>query len=175
MRAQVERGVQAIKKRVQPWLDGKDRAFKGWLAYGAPGCGKTSASLFIAYQVARTGRYCRFITAPDAIALVKSTWGQKLQPGQEDPIKRIQDPDLLILDDPGTKEYSGEEKDMLYRFIIGRENLGRVTALTTNLDLSTEDGISDFCRILDGRYLDRFRANLINANKWGGSLRRRKA
>jgi DNA replication protein DnaC len=169
---QVKKGNELPAIFVRAWVGKKKSLWPGYLYHGNAGRGKTSAALMLAWEVGRCGYYSKFITAEDALTSLKATWNPRSQLTAQDVIADYRRPLLLVLDDVGTRDYSAEERALFYQLIIGRLNASLPTILTTNLRLP-EQAVR-FTESLDGRILDRYRAWLVNGDKWGSTLRDRR-
>lgn len=123
----------------------------GLVMCGNPGTGKTHLACAIANHIAQKGRTTLFMTVMEAVRRVKQTWGRKDGESEADAIRRLQWPDLLILDEVGVQFGSTAEEIILFEVINGRYNELRPTILISNL---SADSLSEY---LGERVIDRMR------------------
>ena len=102
------------------------------LFWGGTGLGKTFLSACIAREVSERGFSVVYETAVSAIAAYEA---QKFHPSDEaeEKVRRLQDCELLILDDLGTEMVTEFTRSALYTLINARLLSGKKTIVSTNL------------------------------------------
>ena len=111
------------------------RELNGWiLLMGEYGCGKTHLAAAIANSAIENGIETLFLTAPDLLDWLRSSYGNTATPYTErfDEIRNIA---LLILDDLGTQNATSWAKEKLFQILNYRYVNQLPTVLTTNLTL----------------------------------------
>jgi DNA replication protein DnaC len=114
---------------------GESGDIRNLLLQGSYGLGKSHLSYSIAKHVKSRGKAVIFITAPNLLDTIKSTYENK-RFSESDILEACKDVDLLILDDLGAeyvKSDDGNESwagDKLFKIINSR--LGKHTIYTTN-------------------------------------------
>ncbi len=170
---QIPQATQFIQKLFAQWLEGK-RIMPGFLFHGPVGRGKTSAALRLAYQAAAQGRRAMYRTLERITIDFKDNWGKR---DSEKSTKQLMEffkmPDVLIVDDQGTRQPIAEERSFFFELFNSRLDLGKVTLMTTNIDLEDPAGRTMFELFFDGRILSRMKGFDVGAGKWGGDLRGR--
>lgn len=140
---------------------------KGLYFYSkTPGSGKTFLACCILKSVlTRTGRRCKFITAPDYMEKVSQSY--KKEKGELDPTWIYRDCDLLVLDDIGTQMSKEWQQQELFRLVNDRLTSGKVTIFTSNNSVGTLN--------LEDRTLSRIQKTCIPIHVPEVSIRQQKA
>lgn len=113
----------------------------GWLVLEGPyGCGKTHLAAAIGNQRLAQGDMVLFITTPDLLDHLRSTYGPSSEIGYDEMFNRIRDAHLLILDDLGSENPSQWAGEKLFQLLNHRYNNRLPTVITTNVDLDRIDG-----------------------------------
>ena len=113
----------------------------GWLVLEGPyGCGKTHLAAAIGNQRLAHGDMVLFITTPDLLDHLRSTYGPSSEIGYDEMFDRIRDAHLLILDDLGAENPSQWAGEKLFQLLNYRYNKRLPTVITTNVDLDRIDG-----------------------------------
>lgn len=113
---------------------------RGWvLIVGEIGCGKTHLAAAIGHERVRHGDTVLFITAPDLLDHLRSTYGPTSEVGYDEVFDRLRDAPMLILDDLGAENPSPWAREKLYQLINYRYSLALPTVITTNVDLDLID------------------------------------
>jgi len=111
----------------------------GWLLLmGNYGCGKTHLAAAIANTVVTSGVPTLFLTVPDLLDWLRSTFANK-EATYEDRFDEIRNIHLLVLDDLGTQNTTPWAREKLYQIINFRYIKQLPTVLTTNLNLNEID------------------------------------
>ena len=119
---------------------------------GKPGTGKTHLAAGIALRLMhRDKRTVFFTTVRKAIGRVKATWNRDSSETEQEAIKALTTPDLLILDEVGVQFGTDTEKLIMFDIINERYETRRPTILLSNL------AIDDIKTYLGERIADRLR------------------
>jgi len=113
----------------------------GWLVLtGTYGCGKTHLAVAIANQrLEQSGRLVIFVTAPDLLDLLRTSFDSRSQTPYDEYFERIRRVSLLILDDLGLENPSAWAKEKLFQLLNFRHVNRLATVLTTNAALDELD------------------------------------
>ena len=113
---------------------------EGWLLLeGTYGCGKTHLAAAVGNERLRHGDLVLFITTPDLLDHLRSTFGPSSEAGYDEMFDRIRSAQLLILDDLGAENASAWAQEKLFQLLNHRYNHQLPTVITTNADLDTLD------------------------------------
>lgn len=166
--AQLDRALAAVAPRLKAWAYGQAKACPGWLFYGKPGYGKTATGLAVLDLAARMGFTARFTTA-ERVAAERESTAYNAREGTTSLglLLDLLTPELLLVDDIGTREYSGPVRALFFDLVRERNSHGRVTLLTTNVPLDTPEGRAAFSRALDARVLSTYQGHAFNSESWG--------
>lgn len=108
---------------------------KGWLLFeGSYGTGKTHLAAGIANWRLREGDPVLFITAPDLLDHLKSTFGPSSEIAYDELFERIRQAPLLVVDDLGAENQTNWAMEKLYQLFNDRHRLNLPTVITTNRD-----------------------------------------
>ena len=121
----------------------RDFAFlpEGWLVLsGRIGSGKTHLAAAVGNARLAEGDVVLFITAPDLLDHLRSTYGPSSEVGYDEQFDRIRSAQLLILDDLGAENPSPWAGEKLYQLLNHRHSQNLPTVITTNVDLDTMEG-----------------------------------
>ena len=165
--AQIEAGQREPFRRLDLWALGKSPELPGFLIYGAPGFGKTGLALACLYRLALKSYLCRFATAEHfAIKRESTTYSPKDGQTADSLLKELLAPEILVLDDIGTREYSGQVRAILFDAIRERHSGGGLTILTTNIPLDAKEGRERFSQSFDARVLSTYTGQGFNSAEW---------
>jgi len=129
----------------------------GWLLLeGTYGCGKTHLAAAVGNVRLGKGDLVLFITVPDLLDHLRSTFGPSSETGYDETFDRIRNAPMLILDDLGAENASAWAQEKLFQLLNHRYSRRLSTVITTNADLDTLDPR------IRSRLLD---SNLINRAK----------
>ena len=113
----------------------------GWLILtGTFGSGKTHLAAAVGNERLAQGDVVLFITAPDLLDHLRSTYGPTSEVGYDEQFERIRNAQLLILDDLGAENPSPWAGEKLYQLLNHRHSLRLPTVITTNVDLDSIEG-----------------------------------
>jgi DNA replication protein DnaC len=114
---------------------------EGWLILEGPyGCGKTHLAAAIGNERLAHGDMVLFITVPDLLDHLRSTYGPSSEVGYDEMFDRIRTAQLLILDDLGAENPSQWAGEKLFQLLNYRYSHRLPTVITTNVDLDRIDG-----------------------------------
>lgn len=150
-------GGDIIKKKCVEFINNYNRneacvnrllSYPGSILFTGPtGCGKTHLAIALWRELVRENRdgKCFFITVPELLLEIRSTFGTKKQfdgwdkgnPNQteEQIIDKYSGVELLVLDDLGSEKTSDFTIQSLYLIIDRRNRELKPTIITTNLSL----------------------------------------
>jgi len=114
---------------------------EGWLLLeGIYGCGKTHLAAAIGNERLKYGSMVLFLTAPDLLDHLRSTYGPTSEIAYDELFDRLRQAELLILDDLGAENPSQWAGEKLFQLLNYRYSHRLPTVITTNIDLSRLDG-----------------------------------
>ncbi|MCK6580110.1 MAG: ATP-binding protein [Anaerolineae bacterium] len=109
---------------------------QGWLLLvGGVGCGKTHLAAAIGHERVKHGDTVIFVTAPDLLDHLRSTYGPSSEVGYDELFERLRTAPLLVLDDLGAENPSPWAREKLYQLMNYRYSLALPTVITTNSGL----------------------------------------
>ncbi len=112
----------------------------GWLLLeGTYGCGKTHLAAAVGNTRLSQGDLVLFITVPDLLDHLRSTFGPSSEVGYDETFDRIRNAPMLILDDLGAENASEWAQEKLFQLLNHRYSRRLPTVITTNVDLDTLD------------------------------------
>ncbi len=123
----------------------------GLIMIGMIGAGKTHIACAVLSEFLRKGHTGKFLTAFQALRLIKECWAPKAERTENETIRSLTSPNLLILDEVGVQQGSDTEHLYLNEIVNERYNSRRPTILLTNLTMT------HFTKLLGDRVVDRFR------------------
>jgi len=143
---------------------------------GPVGSGKTQSALLLIKAAVRAGYEARVVNIGRLGVEVRSTWNGGKGISENEAIRLMSAPDLLLLDDVGAGETRNAELErrLLYLALEARNQAQRPTLITTNLPVgakSTRSGSLE--QYLGGRIWDRLKPVVVLAFKHGKNFRER--
>lgn len=117
-------------------IDSGEQSGRSSVFLGRPGTGKTHLCCGIAIQIMRNGKRVNFTSVLRAIRRVKATWSDKRDETEEEAIRALVSPDLLVLDEVGIQFGSETEKMLLFDALNQRYEFRRPTIFISNLTLT---------------------------------------
>lgn len=116
------------------------RSPDGWLLLeGTYGCGKTHLAAAIANVRLEFEEAVLFITTPDLLDHLRSTFGPTSEVGYDELFDRVRNAPLLVLDDLGVENPSAWAQEKLFQLLNHRYTRRLPTVITTNVDLEMLD------------------------------------
>lgn len=107
----------------------------GWLMLqGNYGSGKTHLAAAIGNARLERGDMVLFITVPDLLDYLRSTYGPSSEVGYDEMFDRVRQAPLLILDDLGAENPSPWAREKLFQLLNYRHSRRLPTVITTNID-----------------------------------------
>lgn len=112
----------------------------GWLLLeGGYGCGKTHLAAAIGNARLKLGDIVLFITVPDLLDHLRSTYGPSSETAYDDMFDRVRNVALLVLDDLGAENASAWAQEKLFQLLNYRYSRRLPTVVTTNVELDALD------------------------------------
>jgi DNA replication protein DnaC len=118
---------------------------------GGVGAGKTHLSVGIANHIMATGKTALFTSVIGAVRSIKETYRRDSEATEGSAIRKLCEPDLLILDEVGVQFGTDAEKIILFEIINGRYEDMKPTVIISNLNI---EGLTEY---LGERVIDRLR------------------
>lgn len=106
---------------------------RGVYLYGDVGLGKSGLAAATVHRAIRAGNTALYITVPDLLNHLRSTYAPDATVGYDELLDRIQNAQLLVLDDLGTERASSWAVEKLYQIIDHRCRTGGRLIVTSNL------------------------------------------
>jgi len=130
-----------FKQGMVDWIEGfaKEEHGSAFLS-GSPGTGKTHAAAAIIAErapllVTETGYDGRWISAPELLAEIRSTYDQRSIRSEKEVTKEFSEYGTLVIDDLGAEKMTDWSLSTLYLILSNRVNYMRHTIVTSNLSL----------------------------------------
>jgi DNA replication protein DnaC len=112
----------------------------GWLLFqGGYGCGKTHLAVSIANHRLAQGENVLFITAPDLLDHLRSTYSPSSEVEYDEMFDRVRNVPLLVLDDLGAESATPWAQEKLFQLVNHRYLHKFPTVMTTNVELDRID------------------------------------
>ena len=143
----------------------------GWLVFMGPsGSGKTHLAAAIANQCVDNGRMAFYISVPDLLDHLRSSFGPNSELAYDDLFQQVRNTSLLILDDLGTQSATPWAKEKLDQLLNHRHSHRLPTIILSSVPVEELDDRmrtrllnSEFCQIFDlGQ-----RAPALSVSNWG--------
>jgi len=113
---------------------------QGWLLFqGNFGSGKTHLAAAIANYCLEQGEKVVFVTTPDLLDHLRSTYGPSSEIEYDDLFERVRNTPMLVLDDLGAESATPWAQEKLYQLINHRYLQRSSTIVTTNVELDHLD------------------------------------
>ncbi len=145
----------------------------GWLLLEGPfGCGKTHLAAAVGHARLRRGEAVLFVTVPDLLDHLRSTYGPSSEVGYDELFDRVRSIKLLILDDLGAENSSPWAQEKLFQLFNHRYTRRLPTVITTNVDLSGLDPRLH-SRLLDSSLVHRAKITAPDYRTWSQKPRER--
>ena len=139
----------------------------GFILMGKVGAGKTNLACAVLNEFLRKGLTARFLSAVQAVRFIKDSWRKDSDRTENQAIKSLLSPHLLIIDEIGVQFGSETEHLFLNEIVNERYNAKKPTILVTNLDMK------GFTELLGDRVVDRFReGGRVLVFDWGSQRQR---
>ena len=151
----------------------------GWLVLVGPsGSGKTHLAAAIANHCVENGRAAFYISAPDLLDHLRSSFGPNSELAYDDLFQQVKNTSLLILDDLGTQSATPWAKEKLDQLLNHRHAHRLATVILSSVPIEELDDRmrtrvlnSEFCRIFDlGQ-----RAPALSISDWGSGFELQKS
>ncbi len=131
-----QQALQTARQTAQRYADSPD----GWLLLtGGYGCGKTHLAAAVGNVRLEAGDHVLFVTAPDLLDHLRSTFGPNSEVGYDQMFDRIRGAHLLILDDLGAENPSQWAQEKLFQLLNHRYSYRLPTVITTNVEIDLLD------------------------------------
>lgn len=113
------------------------------------GSGKTFLSTIVGNELTARGKRVHWFSMPDVLQEIKSTYDRESGTSTSDILRRLQNAQILILDDIGAEKQTPWVNETVYMILNHRMMNNRPTIFTSNLrpdDLKYDDRIKDRIR-----------------------------
>lgn len=142
--------LDACREYAAQW-DEVSKTGRNLIMCGLFGTGKTHLAISIARVVARRGGLPLFARTYEAVQFVRESYRRNSELSEREAIRRMVEPDLLILDEVGVQGGGDNEQMILFAILNGRYDARKPTVIASNEDLT---GIEKY---LSARVVDRLR------------------
>lgn len=133
---QEQHSLQVARQTARSYADNPD----GWLLLtGGYGCGKTHLAAAVGNVRLEWGDHVLFVTAPDLLDYLRSTFGPNSEVAYDQMFDRIRGAQLLILDDLGAENPSQWAQEKLFQLLNHRYSYRLPTVITTNVEIDQLD------------------------------------
>jgi DNA replication protein DnaC len=131
-----QQSLQTAHQTARRYADQPD----GWLLLtGGYGCGKTHLAAAVGNLRLEAGDHVLFVTAPDLLDHLRSTFGPNSEVAYDQMFDRIRGAHLLILDDLGAENPSPWAQEKLFQLLNHRYSYRLPTVITTNVEIDLLD------------------------------------
>jgi DNA replication protein DnaC len=130
------RAVNIAAQTALAYAESPTAPFKWLLLEGNYGTGKTHLAAAIANRRIEYSDPVLFITAPDLLDYLRSTFGPSSEIAYDDLFDRVRKAPLLVLDDLGAENQTGWAAEKLYQIFNDRHRFELPTVVTTNRDVT---------------------------------------
>lgn len=129
-------GKQKAAARSKAYVDTFDERKKygsSLVLCGVPGTGKTHLACAVAIDLIKKGHQAFYTTTYEALMSIKATYGGRSEITEKQILNKLQNIELLILDEVGVQFGTDTEKIIFYQIINGRYENVLPTILISNL------------------------------------------
>lgn len=130
-----QRNRESLQRALRYAMDFAEKP-EGWLVFfGTYGCGKTHLAAAIANYRMAQGREGLFVTAPDLLDYLRSTFAPNSLTTYGELFQKVRKASVLILDDLGTETATPWAREKLEQLFNDRYNAQAPTLITTSYKL----------------------------------------
>jgi len=126
----VTAAVRRFANHIEAQLDGG----RGLWFFGSVGTGKTTLAMLVSKHALEAGRSVAIYSLPRLLAEIRTTFGDDAGTSYVDLLDRLQQVDLLHIDDLGAEKTSPWVLEQLYAIVNARYEDQRSIVITTNLE-----------------------------------------
>ncbi len=144
-------GQKEVLAHANAFVSAAGKNSPGLVLVGKVGSGKTYLACAILNAFLQNGLTGQFLTVMQALRRIKETWVKDSEKSEQQAIRTLIVPDLLILDEVGVQLGTEIEHLHLSEIVNGRYNAMRPTILISNLTMP------EFTTLVGERVVDRFR------------------
>jgi DNA replication protein DnaC len=131
---QIAAPVVAAVRRYVTHIDERLDAGRGLWLFGSVGTGKTTLAMLVSRHAREAGRTVAIYSLPRLLVEIRATFQDDKTGSYVDLLDRLQDVDLLHLDDVGTEKTTPWVLEQLYALVNARYEDERAIMITTNLE-----------------------------------------
>jgi DNA replication protein DnaC len=161
-----EKALEITQRFVSILLDDSLPMKENVLFSGTVGVGKSHLAAAACKEVIKRGKEAIFLTTPELLTFLKSTFNSNTDINEIELMKRIKEVDLLVLDDLGTENMTKWAESSIRSVLNQRQ--GKATFYTTNLTGA------QLASHMDERTFDRLIADTVCHKVTGKSRRQRR-
>jgi len=112
----------------------------GLILTGNPGTGKTHLAIGLGRELASVGWHVSYVNLTNLIRRIRATWKDDTK-SEDEVIRRLQDLNLLIIDEIGAQTGSDNERNIIFEIINGRYEQVKPTIIISNYSVKE---VADF-------------------------------
>jgi len=112
----------------------------GLILTGNPGTGKTHLAIGLGRDLASVGWHVSYVNLTNLIRKIRSTWKDDTL-SEDEMIRRLQDLNLLIIDEVGAQTGSDNERNIVFEIVNGRYEQVKPTIIISNYSVKE---VADF-------------------------------
>jgi DNA replication protein DnaC len=144
-------GQENVLAEAKHFVETAGQASTGLIFIGKIGSGKTHVGCAILNTLLRAGKKGLFLTTVQAIRRIKETYSKDAEKTEQEALRGLFAPDILILDEVGVQRGTDTEHQIMLEIVNDRYSRMKPTILISNLPMP------EFTLLVGDRIVDRFR------------------